>query len=401
MKNRLLLSASIALLIATSGSAQTTRPYSLLNAEALAEMKAKVQGGELKTAVDALRQRCDRLLTEKPPSVMEKPDPLPVEGDRHDYMSLARYFWPDPSKPNGLPYMSKDGESNEKEIALYDTDRKDKMCFAVRDLALAYHLTGEEKYAEGAAKYLRVWFLDEATKMNPNMNHGQFVPGATPGRGFGIIEMRWLVTVTDAVRLLEASPAWPKADDEALRNWFGQYVDWMQTSKIGQEEYNTKNNHGQWFDAQLTGLANFLGRTDVVEKVAAEEGPRRIAKQEKPDGSLPEEIRRTRSLHYSMFAVQPWMQVAKIARANHTAVDVYAWTTDDGRGIRKALEYLAPFLMGEKEWPGQQIGSRNYSEYAGMWREAAKIYDEPKFEAVAKKLKPQESETNLNERLGW
>lgn len=32
--------------------------------------------------------------------------------DANDYVSLARYFWPDPNTPNGLPYIRRDGHVN-------------------------------------------------------------------------------------------------------------------------------------------------------------------------------------------------------------------------------------------------------------------------------------------------
>ena len=37
---------------------------------------------------------------------------LPPSGDKHDYMSVGPYWWPDPSKPDGLPYIRRDGEVN-------------------------------------------------------------------------------------------------------------------------------------------------------------------------------------------------------------------------------------------------------------------------------------------------
>jgi hypothetical protein len=53
----------------------------------------------------------DKALREKPFSVVEKTT-LPPSGDRHDYLSLAPYAWPDPRRPSGLPYLIRDGEIN-------------------------------------------------------------------------------------------------------------------------------------------------------------------------------------------------------------------------------------------------------------------------------------------------
>ena len=37
---------------------------------------------------------------------------LPPSGDKHDYMSMAPYWWPDETKPDGLPYKYRDGMIN-------------------------------------------------------------------------------------------------------------------------------------------------------------------------------------------------------------------------------------------------------------------------------------------------
>ncbi len=37
---------------------------------------------------------------------------LAASGDKHDYYSFPPYWWPDPSKKDGMPYLRKDGETN-------------------------------------------------------------------------------------------------------------------------------------------------------------------------------------------------------------------------------------------------------------------------------------------------
>ena len=63
-------------------------------------------------AFQNLKQKADKVLIEgKLYTVMHKKQ-VPPSGDKHDYMSIGSYWWPDPSKPNGLPYIRKDGERN-------------------------------------------------------------------------------------------------------------------------------------------------------------------------------------------------------------------------------------------------------------------------------------------------
>lgn len=58
-------------------------------------------------------------------------------------------------------------------------------------MALLYWYTGEEKYAEHAARLARVFFLDPATRMNPHLTYAQTVPGLEDFDsviGYGVIE---------------------------------------------------------------------------------------------------------------------------------------------------------------------------------------------------------------------
>ena len=84
-------------------------------------------------------------LTEGPFSVMDKKR-VPPSGDKHDYLSMGPYWWPDPSKPNGLPYIRRDGEVNpETRGENVDTDKKNKLLHNVENLAWAFLLFGRKE----------------------------------------------------------------------------------------------------------------------------------------------------------------------------------------------------------------------------------------------------------------
>ena len=184
----------------------------VMNADRLADLKKKVQQKDkaFMPLVDSLKKQADALLGMKPVSVMDKAF-TPVSGNKHDYMSQAPYFWYDSTKPNGLPYMRKDGQRNPEIYKITDRTYLGKLDDACCVLSLAWYLTGEEKYADKAATLLRTWFIDEATKMNPHLEYGQAIPGVNTGRGIGIIETVALISIADAAGLLAGSKSWKDA----------------------------------------------------------------------------------------------------------------------------------------------------------------------------------------------
>src|SRR5438046_10729452 len=71
----------------------------------LARVKQQTAGdSQLAAALVALRARADRELKAGPFTIVNKPK-APPSGDKHDYLSMAPYFWPDPTQPHGLPYI--------------------------------------------------------------------------------------------------------------------------------------------------------------------------------------------------------------------------------------------------------------------------------------------------------
>jgi len=295
----------------------------------------------------------DRALKTKPASVMDKRS-IPVSGDRHDYVSLARYWWPDPARPKGA-YVRRDGQTNpEIETNRFDRTALSRMARESDTLALAYHYSGDARYAARAAAGIRAWFLDPATAMNPNMNYAQAVPGVSEGRPEGVLDGASFIAVIDAVGLIAPSGALTPAEIAALEGWFSRYVDWMRTSANGKGEAKAGNNHGIWYDAQLARFALFARRPEVARAVVAGFPKARIEKQVDISGALPAELTRTRSFHYSLYTLEAAYTLADSAAC--LGVDVYGYQGAKGRSLRKATDYLAAYRGRAADWPYKEMG---------------------------------------------
>jgi hypothetical protein len=336
---------------------QSDAPKTFLwNGEHLAAVRKAIAQKDPKytSAYTSLLGSADKALSMKNPSVMDKSF-TPASGNKHDYMSLSRYYWPNPNTPDGLPYVNRDGQSN-PELEKYDRNRLGDMAGAVTKLSLAYYLSAKKEYAEKAVSLLRTWFIDPATSMNPNMNYAQIVPGLYNGMGrqYGIIDGYSFVEMLDGVNLLMAEKAIPDEDIAALRRWFANYTSWFLNSSHGKGESNTTNNHSIAYDVQLLMYSLFGGELAIAYRVIDQFPARRLQAQIKPDGSQPEELTRTRSYWYSIYNLAHMFDICDMARSQNR--EIYKSQGANGSGsMDKALAYLTPYIGKSWGWPYQEL----------------------------------------------
>lgn len=338
----------ISLLVALAFTNATAQAI-VWNLKSLDQARAK-NSPEIRVIIKEAESKLDKSLI----TVVDK-ELTPSSGDKHDYMSMGRYWWPDPKKETGLPYIRKDGKSN-PEIEKLDRYPLSDFATSIESLALAYYLTTNEKYAEKAVANLKVWFINENTKMNPNMNYGQTIPGINNGlgRGEGILDTYSLFEMLDAVEILKKSESFSLEDQEAIEDWFKSYVNWLQTSAVAADEQQAANNHGTAFDVQLARYAIFIGDLYLAHKVVNQFAENRLFTQINPDGSQPLELERTTAFGYSVFNLTHFLDMSKIASA--LKVDLLKAESKDGRSITKAIDFLVPYLSKPKAaFPYQQI----------------------------------------------
>lgn len=353
MKTRVIIAALCGLFLASGLSAQ-----SVWDREHLSKVKLAIGDEPYREAYKELIKNADALLDAEPLSVMMK-DGTAASGDKHDYLSQARYYWPDPSKPDGLPYISRDGESN-PEINRLDRIRLGDTAERVETLALAWFFSGDEKYARKATELIRVWFLNKDTRMNPNLEYAQVARGHNndKGRCYGLIDTYSFVEMLDAVALLESSRSFTVRDSRRLKSWFTKLTEWMLTSEQGRQEAAGTNNHSVAYDAQVIAFALYTGNDALAEDLIRSIPQRRLFKQVEPDGSQPWELRRTLAFHYSQYNLTHFIDIMLMGRK--LGIEIDKEVSPDGRSFYKAMDFLTPYVgKSVEDWPYKQISGWN------------------------------------------
>ena len=333
-------------------SKSTSQPATVVwDGAHLASMRALIASGndaEFSADLKRLRRATKNAKRSGPYSVMDKKE-LPPSKDKHDYLSYSRYWWPDPDKEDGLPYIRKDGVVNRPLVNKGDRQAVGELFDHIVPLALSSYLADDKKAGRHAVKLLQTWFLNADTKMNPSLKFAQGIPGRSDGRCFGIIDTRGFIWLLDSVALLEASKAIEKEDLDRLREWFTEYVTWLETSPLANQEREAKNNHGSWYAAQASRIALFVGHDEFARSIFNQVKTERMPSQITEDGSQRFELERTKPVHYSLFNLSALTVVAQVA--DQLGEDL--WT----ERLKLAVDRIAVLACGDKSERPKEIGS--------------------------------------------
>jgi hypothetical protein len=148
---------------------------------------------------------------------------------------------------------------------------------------------------------------------------------------------------------MENSPAFPPDVLAGLKKWFGDYTDWMLTSKNGHDEANAKNNHAVAFWLQIAVFSQFTGNGKNLADCRRRFKEVFVPEQMAADGSFPRELARTKPYGYSIFQLDNLATLCQVLSTSQD--DLWKFRLPDGRGIRKAMEFLYPFLADKTKWP--------------------------------------------------
>ncbi len=352
----LALSALLITVFTISGSVAQLQekrpPLCVWNYNHMMMARKSLKSGEMlyKQSYRELIREAEKILSERETCVMDKPDEkVAKSGDKHDFISVGKYCWPNPDTPDGMPWIQRDGYINVENFKKDDAVRLDIMCSRVMKLCIAYFFSGDERFANKASALIRVWFIDPATRMNPNFTYAQVIPGNDNNMGHfpGVIFGRALVNVLSGVCLIQPSSAYTQKIDTGTKRWFAAYSEWLTTSDFGIKESKAKNNHSIAYDEQLLAIALFLGDTGAQHTLISEFHPKRIFRQVEPDGKMPKELLRTRALGYSAYNVIHMLEICEMAKADNPSL--YNIKSPDGRCIGVAVDYIAQYLGKKTE----------------------------------------------------
>ncbi len=313
------------------------------------ELVAHKESGRVPSrALERLRRDADAILEKPTLKVTDIKLPRP-SGDMHDFVSMGPYWWPNPDTPDGLPYVSRDGEINPETqsgvdpVALY----KNALTLA---LAALYFPERAAVYAEYFNRQLYDWYINPDTYMKPNVNFGQGIPGECEGRGAGLISFGSSYKLFNAIGIFANLGFVDEATLASVKAWHTEFTDWMLTHEFGLRIDNAMDNHASWRDANLLATAVFTERPALVNKIAKTAYLRRVSAYIKEDGSQPEELRRTLPIPYSFFNLEALTVIANIAE--RLGCGEY-WDVDSKRGkcvLKSAVDLLEYYLKNPESF---------------------------------------------------
>ena len=319
-------------------------------------------------------------------------------GGLHDFYSNADYWWPDPAKADGRPYIQRDGQSNPGNFTAHRLAMRG-LRDAVAALGAAYKITGDERYAQKAAGLLQVFFLAEKTRMNPALDYAQTVPGRGNGQPWGIIDALHLIEIPPAIAAMEKSPAFTPELMAGLQHWFAALADWMITSPNGRAEAVAKNNHAVAFWLQIACYARFTGDAAKLAECRRQFKAVFLPKQMATNGSFPLELARTKPYGYSIFQLDNLTALCQVLST--PGDNLWTFELPDGRGIRRAAAFLYPFLADKSKWPLQpdvQAWADWPARQPGLLF-AGLALDEPRYVELWKKLPPDPANPEVRRNL--
>lgn len=317
-------------------------------------------------------------LRAKPATITSFPSPL-KKVDPHQYVSEdVEWFRTDAGVYERRPGLSNPAAFSQHRDALVRMNGIVAACVA------AWRLTSDAKYAEYAMLHLRAWFLDAATRMEPNLDHAACTPQTQDGTYRGVEDTVMLAeTVRAASFLCAYNGIATEAEASGLRKWFTDFTTWLNESKPGYIAREMKDRTAICWTLQAAEMARFT-RNGALQLGCLHRFRDQLLRQMNLDGQFPLELHRKDAYASSIFTLDCLSMACEVVS---TPMDrLWDFSLPDGRSMRSAIAWLYPSLDNRgtwklpsdsehfTDWPVRQpsllLAGRAYSrsEYIALWK---------------------------------
>ncbi len=271
-------------------------------------------------------------------------------GGAHDFFSEGDYWWPNPAHPDS-PFIQRDGLTNPENF-LYHRRAMVRFSRLMGDLASAWLLTGESRYVRHAMRHARAWFSDTTTRMNPSLLYAQAIKGRATGRSIGVIDMIQMMEVAQALHVMRDADGMDGDVMNAAKQWFADYIGWVTTHPYGVQEAQAKNNHGTCWVMQVAVFARFTGNQYWMDSCRRQFRQVLLPGQLDSAGRFPLELARTKPYGYALFNLDAMATICHVLSTPED--DLWDFKLPDGRTMRKAIEFMHPYVADKSLWPYKQ-----------------------------------------------
>ena len=338
---------------------------------------------------DRIMEAAKESLTRSPVTISKLPCSR-SPGTPNDYYSEADEYWPDSSNP-AAPYVQREGLPNPDAFTAH-RDALLSFCISVPVLTAAFVLTKEARYAQQAVVHLRAWFLDPAARMTPNILYGQTILPAKTGRPDGVIEAVHLAEVAICLPFLENFEGFAEADRAAVRKWFADYFEWLNSSRLAGLARDTKNHLGAAWLLQASAIAHLYPEDDArLTALRHQFKSSTIRAQINADGTFPHELTTRNPYRNTLFVLDMMAGICLLLSTRFEGV--WDYELQDGPGMRTVMARLFPYIRDRGTWA--YPADAEYFNDLPLRRPAllfaARAYTRPEYAELWKKLPPDTS----------
>ncbi|RCH88325.1 hypothetical protein CU097_006010 [Rhizopus azygosporus] len=217
-------------------------------------------------------------------------------------------------------------------------------------LCLGYFFFEMESYAVHAVELLQIFFLNETTRMNPNLNYAQLVRGSQNctkmGRDEGVVSGRALCRIANMLSYLDNFYLY-RPIDQCIKAWFNQYFQWLTGSSVAKQAARAKNNIHTWYIAHVVSTVRFLdpSSAELTRHIVGFFEKTLLEQIDMATGDQPSESKRAQPLHYLAFNMYAILYIAELAKS--IELDMYL--------TKKEILHIAALYMIKVSKANQKI----------------------------------------------